>query len=201
MRIGRTAGICIALGLVVAIVIGTGYALSPLYGYSYSENNTTGVSEKTVDIYVNDNGNYVPLATNMVFPTYDPDNTNYIPIAGDYKVILKEDGNITSGKIRLWCDMNYDASWALIDSMYIVFDEILDQNDQPVKYYFGRTTSNNDKISGTPTSVISIDGDATFTIYVKFSGLDVDADDQDDPITAFAGSKFVFAYDGANPPF
>ena len=201
MRIGRTAGICIAVGMVAAICIGMGYALSPLYGYSYSENNTTGVSDRTVDIYVNDNGNYVPLTSNMVFPAYDPDNTNYIQISGDYKVVMKEDGDITSGKIRLWCDMRYDASWALIDSMYVEFDEIVDENTQPVKYYFGIADYNNEKVSGVPTQAITLDGDATFRIYVKFSGLDVTKDDQNETITNFAGSKFIFAFDGSDPPF
>ena len=175
MRVSRTAGIMIAVGMVVAICIGLGYALSPLYGYSYSENNTTGVSEKTVDIYVNDNGNYVPLTTNMVFPTYDPDEENWIQISGDYKVIMKDGGDITSGKVRLWCDMHYDASWALIDSMYIEFDEIVDENTQPVKYYFGVADYNNEKKSGVPTDAITLDGDATFRIYVKFSNDDMDA--------------------------
>ena len=54
MRANRVAGVCLAIGAIAVICVGLGYALTPYYGYSYSENNTTGVSDLTVDIYVKD---------------------------------------------------------------------------------------------------------------------------------------------------
>ena len=197
MRVGRTAGIIVAVVMIAAIATGLGFALSPLYGYSYSENNTTGTSDMTIDVYVNNGQGYVPLTTSMVFPAYSAGNT--AEVSGDYEVVVQQDGVDTTGYVRLWCDMANDSSWVLIERMYVTFEGILDNHDELIEYDFGIAVSNGQVISGVPTAAVEIDGATPFTIYVEFKDFPYSVDDSGDDLNVFAGSKFVFAFDGTDP--
>ena len=196
MRAGHAAGIAVAVGLAVALIVGLGYAL-PLYGYTYSENNSTGVADKTVDIYVNNGEGYVPLATNMIFPTYD-DSGSIIPISGNYEVVIKQNGADATGYVRLWCDMENDASWALIERMFVTFNGIT-ENDQPVEFDFGVSEINGQITTGVPTQAVQLTGEVPFTIYIQYKEFGYTVDDNDEILAMFEGSKFVFAFDGTDP--
>lgn len=197
MGVGRTAGIIVAVVMIASIAVGIGFALSPLYGYSYSENNTTGTSGLTVDIYVDNGEGYELLDTNMVFPAYD-DGGYDVHVNGDYAVVVKQGDAYASGYVRLWCDMANDSSWALIERMYVTFDGMQDQG-VPIEFDFGVSESNGQITSGVPTDAILINGEVPFDIYVVFKDFGYSVDDSDHTLAAFAGSKFVFAFDGTDP--
>jgi len=198
MRAGRTAGIAVAIVLATVLIVGLGYALTPLYGYSYSENNSTGVGDKTIDVYVNNGAGYVPLAANIVFPTYD-DSGFIVPVSGDYEVVIKQNGADATGYVRLWCDMNNDASWALIERMYVKYDDIVDEHGYQREFDFGVSETNGQITTGLPTDAVQLTGEVPFTIYVQFKDFGYTVDDNDEILAAFAGSKFVFAFDGTDP--
>jgi len=197
MRAGHAAGIAVAIGLAVALIVGLGYAL-PLYGYTYSENNSTGVADKTVDIYVDNGEGYVPLAANMIFPTYD-DSGAIIPINGDYKVVLKQNGASATGYVRLWCEMQNDASWTLIERMYVTFDGVVDEHSDPREFDFGVSETNGQITTGVPTEAVQLTGEVPFTIYIQYKEFGYTVDDNDEILAMFEGSKFVFAFDGTDP--
>lgn len=192
MRPSRAAGICLAIGLIAVICVGLGYALTPYYGYSYSGDNTTGTSGKTIDIYVDNGEGYVPLSGDMPIPPYGQSQA----VSGNYKLYLKENGQDATGYVRLWCDMSNDASWALIKRMYVVFD------GDNTQYDFGKVTRNNDVVTNVPTQAVQLTGEVSFTIYiqyVQYKDFGYMVDDDGDSLTSFAGSKFVFAFDGTDP--
>ena len=189
MRPSRAAGICLAIGLIAVICVGLGYALTPYYGYSYSEDNTTGTSGKTIDIYVDNGEGYVPLSGDMPFPEYGQSQA----VSGNYKLYLKENGQDATGYVRLWCDLSNDASWILIKRMYVVFD------GDNTQYDFGKVTRNNDVVTNVPTQAVQLTGEVSFTIYVQYEDIRYTVDDDGDSLTSFAGSKFVFAFDGTDP--
>ena len=199
MRVSRTAGICLAIGLIAVICVGVGYALTPYYGYSYSEDNTTPSSAKTVDIYVDNGEGYVPLTGDMEFPVYG--NNNYQPVAvpGDYKIYIKQNGQNATGYVRLWCEMANDASWAVIERMYVTFDGKVDGSGDPIEYNFGVVERNQRDISGQATQAVQLTGEVGFTIYVQFRDIGYNVDNDGEEITSFVGSKFIFAMDGTDP--
>lgn len=207
MRVGHTAGIVIAVVMIAAITVGLGFALSPLYGYSYSENNTTGVSSKTIDILVGDGQgdfeNATQLAANIEFPTYASGSTVAVP--GDYGIVIKQGDAFTSGYVRLWCDMANDSSWVLIERMYVVYDDIVDAQGYQREFDFGVSTTNSQITTGVPTEAVGLDcsnrqyGVVPFTIYVEFKDFGYSVGDSGNTLSEFAGSKFVFAFDSTDP--
>ena len=193
MKISRTLGIVIVVGIIaVAGAVGYGFALSPLYGYTYSEDNTTGTSTMTVDVYVDNGSGYVPLSANMPFPAYDSGAT--VAVSGSYKVYVKQDGANATGAVRLWCIMGSPASWMLIDEMYVVY------SGDATHYNFGIAKDNGGNITatGVPTSAVQLTGEVQFTIYVTFTTTNSVIESMD-LLNAFTGTKFVFALDESDP--
>ncbi len=198
MRISRAVGIMLAIGAIAILCVSLAYALTPYFGYTYSEGNTTGASGMSVDIYVDKGAGYVPLDGSMVFPEYNAHSGAAVPIDGEYKLYLKQNGSDATGDVRLWCKMSNDASWALIEGMYIIFDGMVNQQGDPIKYYFG-APDNNHINSGHSTQAIHLTGEVGFTIYIQFRDIGYTVDDNGADITSFTGSKFVFAFGDADP--
>ncbi len=198
-RMSRALGICLAIGAIAMICVGAAYALTPYYGYSYSQDNTTGTSALAIDIYVDNGEGYVPLTADIAFPAYNGSATEPVAIQGDYEVKISSGGSDATGYLRLWCDMANDASWALIERMYVTFEGKVDGSGDPIEYDFGVLEKNSRMVTGQPTEAIQLTGEVPFKIYVKFANIGYTVDSGGDPITSFAGSKFIFAADGVDP--
>lgn len=180
----------------VILAVSIGYAMTYQGSSSSEDINADANVVAFVDI-VNSGGE--PLAKPLAVPAFEAGAVKqidgyWLKLSGT-DVSADPPVELTEGTVRVVCMMENSASWMFIDDMWISFD------GSETEYHFGIGTVDETRVTGLPTSSITLSTgyNHSFIINVRYSDADSSADPMGEELAKFSGSEFKFYFEQNDP--